>query len=73
LWDSDVGKKHIVYEAFTADGVCLPPVIFVPEPIQKSTDPEGRFFDKHGHEAYVVYMPGLGAPSANSTVLGSRR
>ena len=68
LWDSDVGGKHIVYEAFTADGACLPPVIFVPKQIEKSRDPEGRFFDKKGREAYVVWIPGLGAPSTDSTV-----
>ncbi len=28
MWDSAIGTKHIVYEAFCADGTCLPPVIF---------------------------------------------
>ncbi len=68
IWDSAAGDKHIVYEAFTADGACLPPVIFVSHTHERSTDPAGLFKDKDGNFAYVIYMPNLHAPSTDSTV-----
>ncbi len=57
-----------MYEAFTADGTCLPPVIFVSHTHKRSTDLEGLFKDKNGNIAYVIYMPDLHAPSTDSTV-----
>lgn len=69
LWDSDVGEKHIVYEAFTADGSCLPPVIFTTRQTEASTERDGLFRDEKGNVAYVVYIPGLGGPSEKSTAV----
>ena len=69
LWDSEPGEKHIVYEAFTADGSCLPPVIFTTRETEASTEPDGLFRDEKGNEAYVVYIPGLGGPSEKSTAV----
>lgn len=60
-----MGVKHIVYEAFCADGSCLPPVIFVPEPIRGGPD----YFTPSGHHAILIHLPGLGAPSSESTRL----
>lgn len=67
IWDSDPGEKHIVYEAFTADGTCLPPVIFTTRETEASTEPDGRFRDENGNPAYVVYIPGFAGPSEAST------
>lgn len=69
LWDSEPGEKHIVYEAFCADGSCLPPVIFTTRETEASTEPDGLFRDEKGNEAYVVYIPGLGGPSERSTAV----
>lgn len=69
LWDSDVGSKHIVYEAFCADGSCLPPVIFVPEPVKGGAD----YYTPSGHHAILIHLAGLGAPSSESTLLWLKR
>lgn len=52
-----------MYEAFCADGSCLPPVIFLPEPPQSGS----RYQTAAGHDAILLHIPGLGGPSTEST------
>lgn len=68
IWDSAVGTKHIVYEAFCADGSCLPPVIFTSS--EKVIAHDKRMYNPGSLErpAFVVHIPNLGAPSSDSTV-----
>jgi hypothetical protein len=54
VWDCEPGKEHVVYEAFTADGECLPPVIFLKQKKKPSKDPTGLIHDEDGNPAYVV-------------------
>lgn len=56
-----------MYEAFTADGSCLPPVIFTTRLTEASKEDDGLFRDEDNNEAYVVYIPNLGGPSERST------
>jgi hypothetical protein len=69
IWDSAIGTKHIVYEAFCADGTCLPPVIFTSS--EKVISTQCHLFNPGpiDRPAFVVYMPNLGAPSTASTVV----
>lgn len=63
-----MGQKHIVYEAFCADGSSIPPVIFLPEPITEDVGPQGQYYSAPYHKAYLVHMPNLGNPSEASTL-----
>jgi hypothetical protein len=67
VWDCDLGQKHILYVAVTADGRCLPPVIFLKRSKKISTDPTGPVTDEEGNVGYVLYIPDLGSPSEKST------
>ena len=68
MWDSAIGAKHIVYEAFCADGSCLPPVIFTSCEKVKSTQHHLYNPGPPSRPAFVIYIPDLGGPSAASTV-----
>jgi len=58
-----------MYTTFSSTGEKLPPVILVSFKMEKSTDPDRRFYDDHGNYAYVEYIPGLGAASEHSTIV----
>jgi hypothetical protein len=59
IWDSAIGTKHIVYEAFCADGTCLPPVIFTSCEQVKTTQAHLYNPGPPDRPAFVVYIPGL--------------
>lgn len=58
-----------MYTTFSSTGEKLPPVILVSFKMEKSTDPNRRFYDDHGNYAYVEHIPGLGAASEHSTIV----
>jgi hypothetical protein len=66
--DLPLGDKHVVYEAFTAKGESLPPMIF--SPVDPGPPNDGGYYtdgvDK-SHFAYVEYWPGISSPSSKTT------
>lgn len=67
IWDCEPGQKHVMYVAVTADGTCLPPVIFLKQTDKLSTDPTGCITDEEGNVGYVLYIANFKGPSERST------